>query len=142
MANLLDILKNGHIITIDPDPRPKPYHQRITYLAGLSTDEKIIQEVKSKAGNAKKVLVILDSDHSKNNVIKEMRTYHGLVTPGSYMIVEDGHINNHPVAKEFGPGPLEAIDEFMKENKNFEIDKKREKFFLTFNPNGYLKKIK
>ncbi len=140
MAALLDYLKVGQIITIDPDQRPKPHHPRITYLTGLSTDQDIIEQVKNASIDKKTIMVILDSDHSKKNVLREMHTYHKLVTPGSYLIVEDSHINSHPVAKEFGPGPTEALEEFLKENNDFEIDKNREKFLLTFNPNGYLKK--
>jgi cephalosporin hydroxylase len=55
--------------------------------------------------------------------------------------VEDTNINGHPVAKEFGPGPWEAVEEFLRENKAFVADRNREKFFLTFNPKGYLKKM-
>jgi len=56
--------------------------------------------------------------------------------------VEDSNINGHPVLKVFGPGPMEAIDEFLVENANFVVDTSREKFYLTFNPKGYLKRIK
>ena len=71
-----------------------------------------------------------------------MKLYSKFVTKDSYLIVEDSNINNHPVFPEYGPGPMEAIDEFMLINKDFEIDLFREKFMMTFNPRGYLKKIK
>ena len=61
---------------------------------------------------------------------------------GSYLVVEDTNINGHPVKPTFGPGPMEAVEEFLKENGDFAVDKSREKFYLTFNPNGYLKKKK
>jgi cephalosporin hydroxylase len=60
---------------------------------------------------------------------------------GSYMIVEDSNVNGHPVFPDHGPGPMEALDEFMKSSTNFEIDKSREKHLITFNPKGYLKRI-
>ncbi|GAI83537.1 unnamed protein product, partial [marine sediment metagenome] len=100
-----------------------------------------VEKVKSLVGNEDKIMVILDSDHSKQNVLNELRIYSKFVTKGSYLIVEDTNINGHPVYPEFGPGPMEAVDDFLKENKDFVVDKNKEKLILTFNPNGYLKKI-
>ncbi len=64
------------------------------------------------------------------------------MTVGNYLIVEDTNINGHPVLKSFGPGPMEAIQEFLARNEDFIIDRNREKFFMTFNPEGYLKRVK
>ena len=86
-------------------------------------------------------MVILDSDHGKDHVLNELRTYSPFVTKGSYLIVEDTNINGHPVLHDFGPGPMEAVEDFLKENQNFTVDKSKEKFYLTFNPKGYLRKI-
>ena len=86
------------------------------------------------------VLVILDSDHNMPHVIKEMEIYSEFVTKGSYMIVEDSNVNGHPIMPNWGPGPFEAIQEFLRKSDSFEVDKDREKFYLSFNPNGYLKK--
>jgi cephalosporin hydroxylase len=86
------------------------------------------------------VLVILDSDHSREHVLDELRLYAGLVTPGSYLVVEDTNVNGHPVFAEHGPGPMEALEAFLAETDEFEVDATREKFFLTFNPRGFLRK--
>src|SRR4029453_18505142 len=91
-----------------------------------------------RAAGKSSVLVVLDSDHTRDHVLAEMRAYHALVTPGSYMIVEDSNVNGHPVWAKHGPGPMEAIEAFMRENSDFAIDKQAEKFLFTFNPNGYL----
>jgi cephalosporin hydroxylase len=56
------------------------------------------------------------------------------------MIVEDSNVNGLPVRPDFGPGPMEAINDFMASNNDFEIDLSREKFFMTQNPCDYLKK--
>ena len=88
-----------------------------------------------------RVMVILDSDHHKDHVLREMVGFSPLVSVGQYMIVEDGNINGNPVYPDFGPGPAEAIQEFLKSNDHFKIDKYRERLMLTMNPNGYLKKI-
>lgn len=142
LAAMCDLLGNGRIVTIDPRVREgRPQHPRITYLAGLSTDPEIRAQVESMIGPEDRVLVLLDSDHSERNVLEELRAYHGLVTPGSYCVVEDSNVNGHPVAREHGPGPMEAIHTFLRENDAFEIDREREKFFLTFNPSGFLKRV-
>lgn len=86
-------------------------------------------------------MVILDSDHSREHVSAELRALANLVTPGSYLIVEDTNVNGHPVGLEHGPGPMEALDAFIAERRDFTIDSRREKFLLTFNPRGYLKRL-
>jgi cephalosporin hydroxylase len=70
-----------------------------------------------------------------------MNLYNKFVTKNSYLIVEDSSINGHPVYRDFGPGPMEAIDEFLLTNREFIIDYSREKYMLTTNPKGYLKKL-
>ena len=142
LASVCDLVNNGRVITVDiEDNKDKPKHKRITYLLGSSISKQIIEKIKKLVGN-KKIMVILDSDHSKQHVLSELKIYSKFVTKESYLIVEDTNINNHPVLSNFGPGPMEALKEFLKENKNFIIDKEKEKFYLTFNPKGYLKKIK
>ena len=86
--------------------------------------------------------VDLDSDHSRDHVFKEMNLWHPMVTLGSYMIVEDSNVNGYPVRPDFGPGPMEAIDDFLQTNDCFSIDVGMEKFLMTQNPRGYLKKTK
>ena len=69
-----------------------------------------------------------------------MNLYNGLVSKGHYLIVEDSNINGHPVHKNFGAGPMEAMEAFFKINNDFEIDKSCERFFITSNPKGYLRR--
>jgi cephalosporin hydroxylase len=97
--------------------------------------------VAERAAGAGRVLVVLDSDHSRDHVLAELRAYAPLVTPGSYLVVEDTNVNGHPVYEAFGPGPMEAVQDFLKERDDFEVDRSREKFLLTFNPGGWLRKL-
>jgi len=142
MAHICDILGGGNIITVDIGSNKfRPFHPRISYILGSSVDPTIIEKIKSNINSEGTVLVILDSDHSKDHVLKELNLYDKFVTKNSYMIVEDSNVNSHPAFPEHGPGPMEAIDEFLLTNKEFVIDSSREKFMMTFNPRGYLKKI-
>jgi len=140
-ASLFDLLGRGEIVTIDVDDREgRPAHDRITYLHGSSTDPEIVARMQSRAGEADRVMVVLDSDHRDQHVLDELRAYCGLVSQGCYLVVEDTNINGHPVVPEFGPGPGEALDVFLAENDDFVVDESREKFLLTFNPGGYLRR--
>ncbi len=141
LASLCDLVQNGRILTIDIAAKPRPQHPRITYLTGSSVAVDIYNAVRTAIRPGERVMVILDSDHSMGHVLNELRIYALLVTPGSYMIVEDTNINGHPVLPTFGPGPMEALQQFLAENPGFVPDKSREKFFVTFFPNGFLKKL-
>ena len=143
LASICDLINNGNVITMDiEDKGIKPKHKRIKYLLGSSTSKEIVEKVRSLVKNGDKVMVILDSDHHKEHVLNELKIYSKFVTKRSYLIVEDTNINGHPVVPSFGLGPMEAVEEFLKENKNFAVDKSKEKFYITFNPKGYLQKIK
>jgi cephalosporin hydroxylase len=139
---MFDLVKHGKVITIDiEDIEGRPEHERITYLLGSSTSPHTVEQVKSIIGDGSHIMVILDSDHSKHHVLNEMRIYGEFVTKGNYLIVEDTNIN-HPIPSKLELGPMEAVEEFLRENDCFVVDRTKEKFFMTFNPNGYLKKVK
>ena len=143
MAFICDILGKGKIITVDICPNPQvPKHRRITYLNGSSIAPEIITQIKSMNQGSKSVMVILDSDHSCAHVTEELKLYNEFVTEGNYLIVEDSNVNGNPIKPDFGPGPMEAIEIFLKAHREFTIDKGRAKFFMTQNPNGFLKKNK
>jgi cephalosporin hydroxylase len=142
LASVCDLLDKGQIVTVDIQADPeRPKHSRIIHLQGSSTAESIIGEIKKVVGDDSPVMVILDSDHSRQHVLQELRLYSGIVTEGSYLIVEDTNLNGHPVQELHGAGPMEAVETFLNETDDFALDREREKFFLTFNPKGYLKKL-
>lgn len=141
-ATILDAIGNGEVLTIDINKvEGLPQHSRITYLTGSSTDEAIIDFIRPRIKD-KKVIVMLDSDHSKSHVLKELEIYSKFVSKDSFLIVEDTNCSGHPVIGIEGEGPLEAIIEFLNNNKDFIIDRYWEKNFFTFNPCGWLKRVK
>ena len=139
---------SASVITIDIEDKRTPRAMRMSlmrnkvkFLLGSSTSPKIVAEVKRRV-RGKSVVLILDSLHTKAHVLDELRAYWRLVEVGSYIIVQDSAINGHPIAKYTGPGPWEAVEAFLAENDHFVIDKSRERFLLTNNPNGFLKRVR
>lgn len=141
LAGICDLLGHGKIVTVDISAPPgRPRHRRITYLQGSSTDPGIVVRVARRARTAKRVMVVLDSNHSRDHVLRELEAYGPLVTPGCYLVVEDTNVNGNPVLPDHGPGPMEAVEEFLATTDDFEVDRSRENRLLTFNPGGYLKR--
>lgn len=141
LASMCDLLGHGEIVSIDIEQVREDYpnHSRITYLGGRSsTDPDVVAEVGERAAG-KRTLVILDSDHSQRHVEAELDAYAPLVPVGGYLIVEDSNIGQ--IRKDLLPGPLEAIERFTAMTDEFEIDRSREKFLITFNPSGYLRRV-
>jgi cephalosporin hydroxylase len=142
LASICDLLGAGEVVSIDVEQVRDDYpaHPRITYLGGRSsTDPDVVADVRTRA-EGKPTLVILDSDHSQAHVEAELAVYADLVRVGGYLIVEDSNIGR--IRKDLLPGPLEAIETFLAGTDAFEIDRRREKFLITFNPSGYLRRVR
>ncbi len=126
-----------------------PMATRINLIEGSSTSSEVIEEVTRIASGYNTVLVCLDSNHTHDHVLAELRAYASLVTKGSYCIVFDTIIDDMPDSmypnRPWGPGnnPKTAVKEYLQEDDCFEIDKKiQKKLLITVAPDGYLKKIK
>jgi cephalosporin hydroxylase len=140
-ASICDLLDHGRIITIDINSFPgKPEHPRITYLEGSSTSPEILDRVGQAASGAT-VLVALDSNHEEDHVLGELDAYGPFVNPGSYLVVEDTHLNGHPVSPGFGPGPTEALEKWLPSHPEFRPDPACEKFYMTSNKGGWLQRV-
>jgi cephalosporin hydroxylase len=142
VASICDLLDAGKVLTIDRQQRAsRPEHPRIEYVKGSSVDAEVLALVEKRVADAGgPILVVLDSDHREPHVRQELAAYSGFVTPGSYLIVEDTNINGHPVNPFFGPGPMEAVESFLPAHPEFEIDAAREKYMVTHNPKGFLRR--
>lgn len=125
LATILDAIGNGEVISIEKAKQIDIKHPRIKFIKGNSLEVDIKPEGR--------IMVILDSNHEGEHVLAELRKYAPLVSIGCYLIVEDTFW-----IPDNNKGPMWAIEQFLKENNNFEIDKSREKWELTYNENGYL----
>lgn len=141
MAHIMDQLDHGAVITIDINPTETPPHPRITYVRGSSTDPAIVERIRAMA-SGKQTMVVLDSDHSAGHVLAELNAYADLVSVSQYLIVEDTNLNGHPVYKGYGSGPWEALQRFKRSDRRFKSDRSREKYLFTFNPGGFLLKVR
>ena len=141
LASICEMLEHGEVITIDKNRVSQCCHARMIKLHGSSISEEVVADVNKLLVGKDRVMVILDSSHVKSHVMKELEIYSQYVSVGSYIIVEDTIVNGHPVWTDFGDGPMEAVGEFLKKDNRFVVDHSREKFYLTFNRNGYLKRV-
>jgi cephalosporin hydroxylase len=147
-ASLLDFIKagvEGLVIGIDltlTEQARTLTHPRIRLLEGDSTDPAIVEQVKALVAG-RKGLVSLDSDHAKAHVLKELHIYKEFVGVGGYLVAEDTNINGHPVARQWGPGPFEAVEEFLELDHCFVRDEELwERNLFSFHQHGWLKRIR
>lgn len=134
-ASLCKAMGNGKVIGIDVEIRP---HNRsaieahelfdlITLVEGDSVSATVLSEVRSLIGETEKTMVILDSSHTKDHVLKELRTYSPLVSPGSYLVAADGIMAQVAGAPRTDPdwgwnNPREAVREFLEEQPEFVLE--------------------
>lgn len=139
-------LENARVLTVDiqdltgqgasSHPLWKKY---VEFSLGSSTDPAIVAKFAARVKNSR-VIVNLDSDHSMHHVLNELRAYAPMVSPGSYLAVEDTHLDGVPTHPEQGPGPMAAVLQFLAENHEFEQDFSREAMVMTSYPGGFLRR--
>lgn len=137
----------GKIITIDVKPslaeaqKNRFFQERVESIVSSSTEPELVAKLRERTAG-KNVFVMLDSLHTRDHVLAELEAYAPMVPVGGYIVVQDTNVNGHPVNLQHGPGPWEAVHDFLAKHPEWEIDKKREKFMLTFTPDGYLRRVK
>jgi len=148
-------IESGKVLGIDIDIRAHnkkaieahPMSKKITMYEGSSIDKNMIDRVHEFAKKGKKIMVFLDSMHSHEHVLEELKAYAELTSVGSYCVVFDTLIEDMP--KGFydrpwdkGDNPKTAVWEFLAESDNFVIDKNIDnKILVSVAPDGYLKRV-
>ncbi len=134
---LAPIVPDARVITIDIEDRrleaAKSHplaRTRVEFLLGSSTSPRIVADVARRV-KGKRVVVILDSLHTAEHVFAELEAYAPLIRKGGYLIVQDTLA-----------GPTEGIQRFLEKHPEFEIDRTRERFGITNNLGGYLKRVR
>lgn len=140
-------LRGAKVITIDiydqiEEVSKLPlWQERVEFILGSSTDSGIVSRITQQV-KGKKVLVALDSNHTRDHVLQELKVYSPLVSPGSYIIVEDTCLDGVPLT-DIGLGPMAAAREFLESDAgaSFSPDATREAFLVTLHPGGWLRKV-
>ena len=157
-ASLLELIgKNGLVVGIDIDIRKhnrkeiekSSVSKRIVLIEGSSLEDKVIKQVEKIVKKHKTILVCLDSNHTENHVLKELKIYGKYVSKGSYCVVFDTRIEDLSPDMiidrpwSIGNNPKTAVKKFLKNNNSFIIDKKVDhKLLISVAPDGYLKRVK
>lgn len=133
-ASLLQLIGKGRVIGVDIEIRPPsraaiethPMFERITMIEGSSVDLDVVAGVKSLIAPGERVFVILDSNHSRDHVLAELEAYCDLVTPGSYILSQDGVMEEVAGLPRAGPdwdrnNPAAANRAFLENHPEFEL---------------------
>ncbi len=127
------------MLTVDPEMSGT--HPRIEHLAGDANDPTVVAAVTERARNDRG-LVILGSRADRLSTARQFEAYASIVPVGSYVVVADTIVNGHPVWTGFGPGPAEAVKQILTKHGDFAVDPSMEKYSLSFNPSGFLCKVR
>ncbi|MCJ9669987.1 MULTISPECIES: cephalosporin hydroxylase family protein [unclassified Neorhizobium] len=145
------------VLGIDIDIRPHnkdaieahPMASRIEMIQGSSIAPEIMDQVRKVAAGYSRVLISLDSNHTHEHVLEELKLYAPLTSVGSYCVVFDTVVEDLPKElagdRPWGPGdnPKTAVFEYLKTHPEFEIDKSVEnKLLITVAPDGFLKRVR
>lgn len=160
-ASLFAALGKGRVVGVDIEIRPEnraaieahPLHERITLLEGSSVDPQVVERVRSAVQPQERVLVVLDSDHSKRHVAAELEAYGPFVTPGCFMVVTDGimaDLSDVPGGRPTWAldNPCEAAREFLAKHPEFRLeepprlfDESRVRERVTYWPAAFLRRV-
>ena len=156
-ASILELAGEGQVLGIDIDVRPHnretieshPLSRRIRLVEGSSLDEAVVAQARAAAEQVERVMVVLDSNHTHEHVLAELRAYAPLVTVGQFLVVADTFIEHIPPQahrpRPWGPGdnPGTALRAWLDETDGFEPDAfVNDKLLLTATPGGYLRRVR
>jgi cephalosporin hydroxylase len=134
---------HGQVLSIDAEHADDlPHHPRLRYLTGRPHHAETVEKVHENVGEGARVVVVLGSCTDRYKTSLEFEAYGPLVPVGSYVVITDTIVNGHPVWPAFGPGPAEAVKQALSIHGDFAPDPTMEKYSLTFNPGGFLHRVR
>lgn len=141
LASVCEQLGHGQVVAVGRgDVSERPDHPRVTHVAGPPEDPAVAEQVTALAPGEPNALVILGLGDVRR-VVSAFDRYAPLVPVGGYVVVENTVLNGRPVASGFGPGPHEAVVGLLARHGDFVPDPTAERYTLTFNRGGYLKRV-
>jgi cephalosporin hydroxylase len=143
-ASLCELIGHGRVLSLDPQlPAKRVEHPRITYLDAVPQTKETAEQVREIVGPDARALVVLGSQPATNMRMElQFARLSPFVPVGSYVIMENTMFNGRPVWPGHGPGPWEAVRRILAMHPEFAIDPTMERYGLTFNPEGFLKRIR
>jgi cephalosporin hydroxylase len=140
-ASVCEGLGRGRVLAIDAQSADnRPTHPRLQYVTADPDSRAAVEALRAKP--KEQALVLLGGYQSRPTTSALFKRYQSLVKPGSYVVVEGTAVHGHPIWPGFGPGPHEGAEEALAANGDFVRDVSVEKYSLTLNPGGYLKRIR
>jgi cephalosporin hydroxylase/glycosyltransferase involved in cell wall biosynthesis len=139
-ADVFNNIGKGQVISIDKGAIGQPEHPRITYITGRMTAIDTLEKVKELIKD-KTVMVVLDGDHHRVQVKRELYHYAPMVTKGQFIVVED--IYQHSgLTQQRGMGG-EAVDWFFKTklSRGFKKEPVDNKYLYCISKGGWIRKI-
>ena len=141
LSSMCELVGHGQVVSIDVGPpTDPPVHARLQLHIGEPLDPSTIAVVRELVG-ASRALVVLGARVDRATTVQQFSAYAPLVPVGSYVVVTDTIVNGHPVWPGFGPGPAEGVKQVLASQGGFVADPLMEKYSLTFNPGGFLKRV-
>lgn len=156
-CSIFQLIGAGRVIAVDIDIRPHnraaieehPLAGRATLVEGSSIDPETVASIQDQLTSTDRVMVVLDSNHTHDHVLSELRLYAPLVTAGQFLVVADTLVEDMPLqehrARPWGPGnnPKTAVEQFLAEQPGlFEVDDfTNDKLLMSSSRGGYLRRL-
>src|SRR5256886_17155761 len=155
-SSILTLIGEGSVVSVDIDIREHnrqavaehPLGQRVAFVEGSSTDIDTLERVRSLIPDGARAMVVLDSSHTHDHVLEELRLYGPLVTPGQFLVVCDTVLEEVPEQthrpRDWGPGsnPMTALTEYLREHDQFATDPRfTDKLLISSSPRGFLRRV-
>jgi cephalosporin hydroxylase len=141
LASILEMVGHGRVVALGADENDRPMHDRLVYVDGDILDGSLDDRLAELVGDGRG-LVILGGAADRATTHREFNRLERFVPVGSYVVVAETILNGNPVWPAFGPGPAEGVKQILGDRGDFVADRGMEKYSLTFNPGGFLRRVR